>query len=201
MKITETAETKRTLLNKNATFRAAEDDSGQLHLRGYFIVFDSETELFDEYYEQISPDAIADDIQDQDIRALFDHDTAKVLGRTVAGTLTLAKDKKGLIGDIIVNQDDPEAMSVYQKVKRGDVSQASFGFFIKGSDENERDDGWHTVITSLELLEVSIVTFPAYSDTEIGARSKDIESFKQQKFDARKSQLIKELKEKWKIQS
>lgn len=194
-------ESKRTQITNKAEFRAADDDQGNLHLRGYFIVFNSETNLFDDYYEQVDPAAVDDDIQKQDIRALFDHDTAKVLGRTVANTLTLTKDKHGLIGDIIVNQDDPEAMSVYQKVKRGDVSQASFGFYITNSEEDERDDGWHSKITGMNLLEISIVTFPAYSDTEIGARSKDVEQLKHEKLESRKQHVIEELKKTWKIQS
>lgn len=192
---------KRTLVTQKAEFRATEDEE-QLHLRGYFIVFNSETNLFDNYFEQVAPNAIDDDIQEQDVRALFDHDTAKVLGRTAAGTLALTKDKHGLIGDIIVNRDDPEAMSVYQKVKRGDVSQASFGFYITGSDDEQRDDGsWHTTITGIQLFEISIVTFPAYSDTEIGARAKDVEQLKKERFERRKNNLKKELEEKWKIQS
>lgn len=192
---------KRTSLTPTAQFRAEENESGDKYLEGYFIRFNEFTNLYEDQFEQVDPGAIPDDIGKQDIRALFDHDTAKVLGRTKSGTLELRKDKEGLYGKILVNQDDPEALSIYSKVMRGDVSQASFGFFINGQDIEQRDDGYYTTITGIELFEISIVAFPAYPTTEVGARSKDIEQFKQQKLMQRKNNLAKELKSKWKIQS
>lgn len=191
---------KRTSVTPVVQFRADETDSGGKVLEGYFIRFNEETNLFDNYFETVSPDAIPDDIQQQDIRALFDHDSGKVLGRTAAGTLTLRKDDEGLFGSISINEDDPEALSIYAKVQRGDINSASFGFFIRGDDMTQDETGYHDTLTDVELFEISIVTFPAYPTTEIGARSNDIESFKKEKFEQRKSQLKKELTKKWQIQ-
>ena len=196
---------KRTSLTPTAQFRAGENDSGQKVLEGYFIRFNEETNLFDNYFESVSPDAISDDIADQDIRALFDHDTSKVLGRTKSKTLTIRKDKEGLFGSVVINNDDQEALSIYAKVARGDVSSASFGFYINGDTltEKKRGDGmteFHDLLIDVELFEISIVAFPAYPTTEIGARSKDIEKFRAEKLSQRKSKLIEELENKWKIQ-
>lgn len=191
---------KRTSLTKTADFRAATEEGGKKYLSGYFIRFNEETQLYRGQFETVAPEAIPDDIADQDIRALFDHDTGKVLGRTSAGTMTLRKDDKGLFGTVEINDDDPEALSIYAKVKRGDVSQASFGFYIRDQKVEKRDDGWHNTLTDVDLFEVSVVAFPAYETTEIGARSRDNEHAEEEAFNERKQKLVKELKEKWKIQ-
>lgn len=194
--------TKRTSLTKTANFRATQDDSSQdKYLEGYFIRFNETTNLYADQFETVSPKAVPDDINKQDVRALFDHDTSKVLGRTESGTLSLRKDDEGLYGKILVNQEDSEALSIYAKVKRGDVSQASFGFYITDYELETKEDGDYTTLTGIELFEISIVTFPAYPTTDVGARSKDIESLKKERLAMRKSKLIKELKTKWTIQS
>lgn len=192
---------KRTSLTKTADFRAATEEGGKKFLSGYFIRFNEETQLYRGQFETVAPEAIPDDIADQDIRALFDHDTGKVLGRTSAGTMTLRKDDKGLFGTVEINDDDPEALSIYAKVKRGDVSQASFGFYIRDQKVEKRDDGWHNTLTDVDLFEVSVVAFPAYETTEIGARSRDNEHAEEEAFNERKHKIVEELKEKWKIQS
>lgn len=191
---------KRTSLTKTADFRAATEEGGKKYLSGYFIRFNEETQLYRGQFETVAPEAIPDDIADHDIRALFDHDTGKVLGRTSAGTMTLRKDDKGLFGTVEINDDDPEALSIYAKVKRGDVSQASFGFYIRDQKVEKRDDGWHNTLTDVDLFEVSVVAFPAYETTEIGARSRDNEHAEEEAFNERKQKLVKELKEKWKTQ-
>ncbi|KRM73014.1 protease [Lacticaseibacillus brantae DSM 23927] len=188
-------------MTPTAEFRAAGDD-GKKYLEGYFIRFNEETELWPGYFETVAPESIDDDIASQDIRALFDHDTAKVLGRTASNTLELRKDEQGVYGKILVNEDDSEALSVYAKVSRGDISSASFGFYIDKDDLNQNNDGsWHDVIRKLTLLEVSIVTWPAYPTTEIDARKRDLSHIEQERFEHNRTQLIKELKDKWQIQS
>ena len=191
---------RRTSLTKNVEYRADETDDGKKILSGYFIRFNEETELYKGQFETVSPDSIPDDIADHDVRALFDHQTGKVLGRTKAGTMTLKKDDKGLFGSVEINEDDPEALSVYAKVKRGDVSQASFGFYINDVDTEKRDDGWHDTLTSVDVFEVSVVAFPAYQTTEIDARHRDNMRVEQEQFATRKKQLKEELEKKWKIQ-
>ncbi|WP_407894668.1 HK97 family phage prohead protease [Lacticaseibacillus sp. N501-2] len=194
--------TQRMAMTPKAEFRVAGEEDGKKYLEGYFIRFNEETELWPGYFEQIAPESIDDSINSQDIRALFDHDTAKVLGRTTNNTLELRKDEQGVYGKVLVNEDDPEALSIYAKVKRGDVSSASFGFYIDDDEMNQPGDGtYHDTIRSLTLLEVSVVTFPAYPTTEIDARKRDVKHLQQEQFEHRKSQLIKELEEKWQIQS
>lgn len=107
--------------------RAADND---LYIEGYFAVFNSEYQLWEGTSEVIKPGAFTDSISG-DVRALINHDTSLVLGRTKSGTLTLRQDERGLWGSVRINRDDVDAMSLYARVQRGDVDQCSFGFAIK----------------------------------------------------------------------
>ena len=162
-------------------------------ISGYFIVFDTETELYPGVREEVSPDAlVGGDLSD--VKALIDHDTAKVLGRTKANTLSLSVDSKGLYGEIIVNESDQEAMNLYSRVQRGDVDQCSFGFEILNEEMIQNSDGTvKFIIKSINLYEVSVVTFPAYQETAVEARSKQIEDAQKRTLQARKDNLKERL--------
>ena len=104
----------------------------------------------------------------------MNHDTTLVLGRTSVKTLELQQDERGLWGKITINPNDRDAMNLYERVKRGDVSQCSFGFDIVDEESEYREDGSiHWTIKEVKLWEVSCVTFPAYSETSISARAKE----------------------------
>ena len=176
--------------------RADNNETDEMKIEGYFVVFNSETELFENCYEEISDKAFKD-IDLTDIRALADHDTAKVLGRTKSQTLSLTVDDKGLYGEITINKNDSEAVNLYERVKRGDIDQCSFGFNILDETMDTRADGstkW--TITEIELFEVSVVTFPAYADTAVEARSAQIKQLEKRNLQTRKQQL-KERINKW----
>ena len=171
-------------------------ETDEMKIEGYFVVFNSETELYDGMYEEISDKAFAN-IDLSDVRALADHDTAKVLGRTKSNTLKLSVDDKGLYGEIIINKNDTEAVNLYERVKRQDIDQCSFGFNILNETMEQRADGttkW--TITDIELFEVSIVTFPAYQDTSVEARSEQMKQLEKRNLQKRKQQL-KERINKW----
>lgn len=162
-------------------------------ISGYFVVFNSETELYQGVYEEVAPEAF-DSVDFSDVKALVDHDTAKVLGRTKAGTLSLSVDDKGLYGEITVNESDQEAMNLYSRVVRGDVDQCSFGFEILNEEMIQNSDGTvKFIIKSLKLYEVSVVTFPAYQDTAVEARSKQIKEAHERTLQARKQNLKEKL--------
>ena len=162
-------------------------------ISGYFIVFDTETELYPGVREEVSPDALVG-VDLSDVKALIDHDTAKVLGRTKANTLSLSVDSKGLYGEIIVNESDQEAMNLYSRVQRGDVDQCSFGFEILNEEMIQNSDGTvKFIIKSINLYEVSVVTFPAYQETAVEARSKQIEDAQKRTLQSRKDELKEKL--------
>ena len=146
------------------------EDGEQLHIAGYFSVFGSVYEIGPMMSESIDRHAF-DNTLGGDIRALTNHDTTLVLGRTKAHTLELRVDEHGLWGDVVINPNDQDAMNLYERVKRGDVDQCSFGFNIVSEETEFRDDGSiHWRITEVELHEVSVCTFPAYEDTNVSAR-------------------------------
>lgn len=169
----------------------SDETSGEKRIAGYFVVFNSETELWPGAYEEISPEALTN--IPEDVRALFDHDTSKVLGRTKSDTLSLSIDEKGLYGEIIINENDSDAVNLYERVKRGDIDQCSFGFEILKEETEHREDGsikW--IIKEIILYEVSVVTFPAYADTAVEARQQQFNKMNE----SRRNDLKKQLKER-----
>lgn len=163
-------------------------------IEGYFAVFNRETELWPGAYEEIEPGAFENTLSN-DIRALINHETRLVLGRNKAGTLELREDSYGLWGRIKINPNDTDAMNLYERVKRGDVDQCSFGFNIVREDVEWRDDGsvkW--TIREVDLHEVSVVTFPAYEDTGVAARQKQVEEHRARLLEARKQKIVERVK-------
>ena len=169
----------------NADFKTREDaENGNLYIEGYFAVFGSNYEIDKYMSESIDPNAFNSSISG-DIRALVNHDTTLVLGRTKANTLTLETDAHGLFGRITINRNDSDAMNCYERVKRGDVDGCSFGFDIISEETDFREDGSvHWTITDLVLYEVSCCTFPAYEETNISARSHQRDELQKRRTDA-----------------
>lgn len=183
---------KRFILSKLET----RNESEEMFIEGYFVVFNKETRLFQGAYEKIAPSAL-DKTLGNDIRALINHETRSVLGRNKANTLELKIDSHGLWGRIRINPKDSEAVNLYERVKRGDVDQCSFGFNILSEKNDMREDGsvlW--TIEEVDLHEVSVVTFPQYEDTSVQARKADYENLITRKLETRKS-ILKARVSKW----
>ena len=172
----------------------SDDNSKDPIIEGYFAVFDSPYQISSNYSESIARGAFTETLKDADVRALINHDTSKVLGRTKAGTLELKEDDKGLWGRIHINPNDTEAMNLYERVKRGDVSQCSFGFRILSQETKVNENKVHWIIKQVRLFEVSACTFPAYEQTGISARQKDIEEFRKKHLDLWRNDMLAKLK-------
>lgn len=171
--------------------RSANDD---LFIEGYFSVFNSEYPLWEGASEIVKPGAFTNSVSG-DVRALINHDSSLVLGRTKAGTLTLRQDERGLWGSIRINRDDVDAMNLYARVQRGDVDQCSFGFDIKRETFVDLGDGkcrWE--IEEVDpLYEVSVCTFPAYTETSVSARKQDLAEIEKRRVEAWRSDMKKKL--------
>lgn len=166
-----------------SSFETRSDDTG-MYIEGYFSVFNSNYEIYPGCTESVAPGAFSNTLGG-DIKALCDHDTRLVLGRNKAGTLELREDSHGLWGRITINPNDSDAVNLYERVKRGDVDQCSFGFDIREEEADFRDDGSvHFTIRDVELFEVSVVTFPAYAETSVSARKQDVAEIQKRKLDA-----------------
>lgn len=171
------------------------EDGEDLYIEGYFAVFDSNYDIWRGASESIAPGAFASTIASDDIRALTNHNTDLVLGRNRAGTLTLKEDTHGLWGSIKINPKDSDAVNTRERVLRGDVSQCSIGFDIINEETDYHEDGSvHWTIKEVKLYEVSVCTFPAYTETNVNARKRDYEEIQKRRRDAWKLRMTKTLK-------
>lgn len=151
-----------------------------LRISGYAAVYNRETIIAGLFRERIAPGAFASALDGtDDVRALFNHDPSILLGRTKSGTLTLSDDKIGLRYSITLDPDDPDSQRVHAKIKRGDVDGSSFGFSVERDEDMEWDEtptkkGQLPLVTirKVTTYDVSPVTFPAYPQTSVKARSR-----------------------------
>lgn len=153
-----------------------EGEDGKRTLAGYAVKWEMKSHpmgYFRRFKEQFKKGAFADSLLKDDQRALWSHDTSKVLGRTGNGTLRLFEDDIGLRFEL----DLPKTTlgnDTWETVKRGDVNGVSFGFQAKKQEWDEADpDNVVRTITQSTLLEVSPVAFPAYPDSQVDARGMD----------------------------
>ena len=148
---------------------------------GEAAVFDQETVIGSWFREKIAKGAFARVLSEKpDVVAALNHNWDKVLGRTTAGTLRLTETDSALRYEIDVNIDDPEAVSIYQKIKRGDVTQSSFAFTVRSEEWTNPERGsdalpLRTVTEVDQLFDVAPCTFGAYPQTSVSARSKSSE--------------------------
>lgn len=140
---------------------------------GHAAVFDTEISLYPGVREKVAKGAFVDSIVKDDIRALFNHDPNIVLGRNKSGTLSLNEDSKGLLYEV-QPPDTQQARDVMELIRRGDISQNSFGFRVIDQDWDELEDG--TLVRTLKrvkLFDVSPVTYPAYPTTDLKLRTEE----------------------------
>ena len=150
-------------------FLAKRSKDNEPVIEGRFISFTGEYRIAPWATERIDPEL---EIEGDDIRALVDHETRLVLGRTTAGTCAIEKREDGVWGTILINPNDQDAMNLYARVERGDVSQCSFGCYITREETEFLENGdIEYIIKAINLLEISVVTFPAYEDTGVEARA------------------------------
>jgi HK97 family phage prohead protease len=154
-------------------------------ITGYASVFNSNSLDLGGFIERVAPGAFTNTlIKNPDVRALIDHESGKILGRTKANTLRLSQDDNGLRVEI----DPPDttyARDLMASMDRGDIDQMSFGFRVL--DDQWAEVNGQTVRTLREVDldggDVSLVTFPAYPDTSVALRA--MRSWRVDHFDAK----------------
>jgi uncharacterized protein len=159
--------------------RANASGSGK-KLSGYASVYGSETKIGDMFREVIMPGAFDMCLSSNpDVRCLWNHQDSVVLGRTVSGTLRLKSDKRGLFYECDL-PNTQAANDLWESVKRGDVSQSSFGFTCSSetweSPSKPGELGLRKV-EAADVFDVSPVAFPAYDAASVNARSLFPEGF------------------------
>lgn len=172
--------------------REAEDGAKQIS--GYAVKWNMKSErmgYWHRFREQFAKGAFTSSLVDDDQRALWSHDTSKVLGRTKNDTLRLYEDDVGLRFELDLPQTQL-GNDAYETIKRGDVDGVSFGFMMQVEEWDESDpDNIVRTISQARLIEISPVAFPAYPDSQVAARSND--PYKDYVNQRKKSELRKRL--------
>ena len=162
------------------TIKAVDDE--QMIVEGYALRFNTLSNDLGGFVETISPEALKEaDLSD--VRCLIDHDSSKVLGRTVSETLELKVDDEGLYFRCQL-PNTSYSKDLYENIRLGNINQCSFGFILDedGDSFEKRDsDGLfkRTIRKIQSLFDVSIVTYPAYNDTDVAPALRSIEAIKE----------------------
>lgn len=157
--------------------RADEDGST---IEGHAAVFDQKTSIGGWFYEIIERGAF-DETDFDDVLFSTNHDLRKIpLARSRRNngnsTMQLNIDQTGLyIKANLDTENNPDAKSLYSSVKRGDLDGMSFIFWVKDEKWEDLDSNMPTrhIQKIKKVIEVSAVTFPAYTGTDIHARDKE----------------------------
>jgi HK97 family phage prohead protease len=169
------AEIEKRMFDAEALTVHRRDDGKSPMMRGHAAVFNELSGDLGGFREQIIPGAFAEAIETDDVRALINHDSNFVLGRNRAGTLAMREDVRGLAVEI-TPPDTAFARDLIVSMERGDVTQMSFAFRVRpnGEDWAKNDDGvWVRSVKRVRLYDVSVVTYPAYTQTDVAMRSLD----------------------------
>jgi HK97 family phage prohead protease len=153
-------------------------DNLQPQFSGYAIVFNKLSLNLGGFRERIAAEALDRTFRENvDVRALLDHNPAQILGRLSADTLRLKPDKYGLRVEI----DAPNtsyARDALESVSRRDISGMSFGFRAFDDEWTDEDEMPIRTVTDMVVREVSIVTFPAYTDTDVEVAHRSMERWR-----------------------
>ncbi len=160
-------------MENNAEYRSAVWEAGKGEkISGYAIVFEQRTVLYKdpmtgyEYGEIIDRHAL-DSTDMADVILRYDHN-GRVLARTRNNSLRLSVDDHGLAIEADMNGSD-EARSYYNDVKAGLVDKMSFCFEVE-ADEWDEATRTRRIKSISRLYDVSLVSFPAYEQTQVSAR-------------------------------
>lgn len=166
-------------LSLSAADVAIRAEGGADRFGGYAAVFNSRTSIGNPlrwgFYEEIADGAFTKTLTEGDARMLIDHDSYYVVSRVSAGSLLLAEDNHGLAVDSALDNGLSYVSDLRANVNNKNITGMSFGFYvikdewnsetveIEGADPVQVDV---RIIREVRLVEVSAVTFPAYTDTE-----------------------------------
>ena len=146
-----------------AQFEVRETEEG-MSFSGYAAVFNSDSQPLP-FTERIAPGAFRGSLRNRnDIKLLWNHETGQPLASTRAGNLRLTEDDRGLFVEAML-PNTSVGRDARELISRGDVDAMSFGFTVARGGDDWSSDGSTRTLTKINLHEVSIVAFPAYTAT------------------------------------
>lgn len=176
-------EERRDLSLLDAAIAVGPVDSDAPLFTGHAAVFNSRTAIGNPrkggFYEKVSPGAFSKTLQEADVRHLIDHNSYYVISRMSAGTLGLTQDTRGLAAESALDMSISYIRDHVGNLRNKNLTGMSFGFQVvkdEWSESQERDAAGEAYtaeerdIREIKLIEVSSVTFPAYTDTDAGLR-------------------------------
>jgi HK97 family phage prohead protease len=161
----------------SAELRTAGDEFA---LVGYAATFNSLSKNLGGFREQISSGAFKRTLAAKpNVVCLFNHDPNQILGRTKSGTLEVSTDARGLKFRCQLDKDSQAHRDLHSAVKRGDIDECSFAFTVPaggdawtdGTDPETNSKIAVRTLLDVDLIDCSVVTYPAYNETSAGARS------------------------------
>ena len=162
----------------NIEIRTDEEKESEIYAEGYALVFNSWSEDLGGFVETIEPSALeGSDLSD--VRALFNHNADKVLARSSAGTLDLETDEKGLKFRFKI-PNTSYGKDIAENLKNGNIDQCSFGFVLDDNgdsfDFDEKRSIYQRTLKKIKsVMDISLVTYPAYSSTSAAPALRSID--------------------------
>lgn len=158
-----------------------DDEEKGMFIEGYALKFDTWSEDLGGFKETISNKAL-DNADLSDVRCLVDHMPSQIIGRTTAGTLELSVDEIGLKYRCKL-PNTTFARDLFENMKVGNINQCSFGFMLSNAGDEIRFDEdenlYKRTLRSInKVIDVSVVTYPAYKDTDVKPALRSIQQMK-----------------------
>ena len=179
----------------NIEIRSDEEKDSEVYAEGYALVFNSWSEDLGGFVETIEPSALeGSDLSD--VRALFNHNADKVLARSSAGTLDLETDEKGLKFRFKI-PNTSYGKDIAENLKNGNIDQCSFGFVLDDNgdsfDFDEKRSIYQRTLKKIKsVMDISLVTYPAYSSTSAAPALRSIDKIENELLEQRQLQHEKE---------
>ena len=179
----------------NIEIRSDEEKDSEVYAEGYALVFNSWSEDLGGFVETIEPSALeGSDLSD--VRALFNHNADKVLARSSAGTLDLETDEKGLKFRFKI-PNTSYGKDIAENLKNGNIDQCSFGFILDDDgdsfDFDEKRSIYQRTLKKIKsVMDISLVTYPAYSSTSAAPALRSIDKIENELLEQRQIQHEKE---------
>lgn len=159
-------------------FRALETNEGEKVIEGHPAIYNSTTQIGTWFNEIIERGAF-DNTDMTDVALFINHQQhrfplARSRRNNGNSTMTLTVDDKGLAMRATLDvEHNEEARAVYSAVSRGDMDGMSFAFKVQDEEWENLDSDMPTrrIKAISKIYEVSVVTYPAYKDTDVYARA------------------------------